>query len=287
MAVVRETHVVYTVQPGDTIYSIAARFSSAVDAIRRANALYPPVTDPNLIYPGWTLAVPAPAIQPYRTIYIVAPGDSLYSIAQRFGAHADLLAGVNRIQDPNRIYAGQAQWVPAFVYEVAPGDTLLRISQHVGIPISRILAANVGRPCFSVDLIYPGFRLLVPLPSSRNIVVIRPLPGDMIRSGQRVEGFARVFEANVLMQIRDDNNVVVSNERYTTALQGAPSYGYFSATLPFDRRPTSRGGELWVYARSARDGSIIDLVEVRIYFASAGTREEEDNPVLEDNNQGK
>lgn len=267
MAVVRETHVIYTVQFGDTLYSIARRFGSTVDAIRQANAIYPPITDPDLIYPGWTLVVPALAIQPYRTVYIVAPGDTLYSIAQRFSAHVDLLVGLNQpLQDPNFITVGQALWVPGFVHEVTQGDTLVRIAQNYGISLSSILAANDGRVGFSLDLIYPGFRLLLPLPTSRDIVVIRPLPGDLIQSGQRVEGFARVFEANVLMQIRDDNNVIVSNERFTTALAGAPVYGYFSTELPFDRMPTTRSGELWVYERSARDGSIINLVEVRVYF---------------------
>ena len=267
MAVIHETHVVYTVQPGDTLYSIARRFGSTVEAIERVNALYPPISVPGLIYPGWVLAVPTPAITPYRTIYIAAPGDSLYRIAQRFSTHVDVMAGVNAgLPDPNVIQIGQPLWVPAMTYEVEQGDSLWRISQQLQIPLDQLLSANDGRPGFSRDLLYPGYRLLIPLPTSRNIVVIRPFPGDMIRSGVRVEGFARVFEANVLMEIRDDRDVVVSNERFTTALAGAPAYGYFSATLPFDRAPTTLGGWLRVYARSPMDGSITDLVQVRVYF---------------------
>lgn len=267
MAVVNITHVVYTVQPGDTLYSIASRLGSSVSEIQRANVLYPPITDPYLIYPGWKLIVPVPAELPLRTIYITAPGDTLYRIGQQFSASIDLLTGVNRrIQNPNQIVAGQPLWVPAFVYAVEQGDTLFRISKHLQVPINEILYANEGRPGFSLDLLYEGYRLLIPLPSSRDIVVIRPLPGDRIQSGVRVEGFARVFEANVLMQIQDDNGVVVSNEQFTTAQEGAPAYAYFAKTILFDRTPTSPGGEIWVYARSAADGSIIQLVQVRIYF---------------------
>lgn len=266
MGVLHETQILYTVQSGDTLYSIAIQFNSTVDLIQRANAIYPPITDPYLIFPGWLLVVPVPTMQPYRSIYIVKPGDTLYSIARQFSVHFDLLAGVNQIVNPFTIFINQPLWVPAFQYEVQPGDTLTRISEHLGISVPLILQANEGRPGFSRDLLYPAYRLIIPAPSSQNITIIRPLAGDKITSGYRVEGFARVFEANVLMQLRDDNNTIVTNERFTTALQGAPDYGYFSQTLPFDQIPTTRGGELWVYARSAKDGSIIDLVKVRVYF---------------------
>ncbi|MEW9668398.1 LysM peptidoglycan-binding domain-containing protein [Ammoniphilus sp. 3BR4] len=267
MPVIKETHVVYAIQPGDTLFSIGARFGSSVEEIEKANFLYPPITDPHLIYPGWTLLIPVPKELPFRTVYITAPGDALYRIAHRFSAHPDLLVGVNRqIQDPGLIYIGQPLWVPAFVYEVKAGDTLASIAQAFQLPLSSLLYANEGRPGFSRDLLYAGYRLLLPLPSSRNIVVIRPLPGDVILSGDRVEGFARVFEANVLMQTQDDNGVIVSNERYTTALEGAPAYGYFAGTVPFDRTPTSREGRLWVYHRSANDGRILDLVQVKVLF---------------------
>ncbi|MGM0901051.1 MAG: Gmad2 immunoglobulin-like domain-containing protein [Bacillota bacterium] len=58
----------------------------------------------------------------------------------------------------------------------------------------------------------------------------------------------------------------VSNERFTTADAGAPAYGNFSSTIPFDRNPTTTRGELWVYTRSANDGSIQDLIRTRVYF---------------------
>lgn len=266
MSVVKETHVLYTVQPGDTLFAIASRLGSSVAEIQKANLLYPPFANPNTIYPGWALLVPLPAEHPYRTIYITVPGDTFVRIGLRFSAHADLLAGINRQIQGQPLTGGQPLWVPAFVYEVQSGDTLSGISRHFQIPVGHILNANEGRPGFSLDLIYAGYRLLLPLPSSRNIVVIRPYPGDLFQSGDRIEGFARAFEANVLFQLRDDNDVVVSNEKFTTATEGGPAYGYFAANVPFDRAPTSQGGHLWVYARSAKDGSIIDLVQVRVYF---------------------
>lgn len=266
MPVVRESHVVYMVQPGDTLYLIAMRLGSSVEAIRRANAVYPPITDPDRIEPGWLLVVPTPAIRPPRVIHVVAPGDTLYGIARRYDTHVDLLAGVNRIAYPDWLPVARLLWVPAFVHEIAQGDTMWRIARHYRIPMHDMIAANEGRPGFSPDLLYPGFRLLLPLPSTRNIAVTLPLPGDLVQNGDRVEGFARAFEANVLVQLRDDNGETVSRERAITAWAGAPAYAYFTGTFVFDRQPTARGGYLWVYTRSPRDGRIADLTEVRIEF---------------------
>lgn len=268
MAVRYDSQVIYTVKPGDTVYSIATRFGSSVALIQNANAIYPPFTDPFLIYPGWLLIVPIPTTQPLRSTYIVTRGDSLYAISQRFSAYVDLLVGMNpQVEDANQIFIDQALWVPAYQYEVMPGDTLTRIAAKLGVPIEVIIKANEGRPAFSLDVIYPSYRLILPLPSTRNIVVTRPLPSEAIRTGYRVEGFARVFEANVLMKVQDDQNNIIVKERFTTASEGAPAYGHFSEPLPFERNPATQGGELLVYARSPKDGSIIDLVRVKVRFA--------------------
>ena len=266
MSVVREKHIVYTVQPGDTLFSIASKFGSTVFDIERANHLFPPFTDRYLIYPGWTILIPVPTEETYSIIYITSDNDTLYKIGNRFSAHVELLAGINRIQDPNIIFIGQPLLVPAFVYEIQPGDSLFTISQHFQIPMNQLLDANDGRPGFSLDLIYASYRLIIPMHLSRNIAVLQPLSGDVIQNGHRVEGYARVFEATVLTQIRDDNGVIVSNERFTTALEGPPTYGFFSTSVPFDQLPTTVGGHLWVYSRSALDGSIIDIVRLRVYF---------------------
>jgi hypothetical protein len=44
--------------------------------------------------------------------YTVRCGDTLGNIAWRFGVNSTYLAQVNGIHNPNRIYAGQALWIP-------------------------------------------------------------------------------------------------------------------------------------------------------------------------------
>jgi len=268
VAIIEGIHYLYTIRPGDTIYAISQRFGSPLQLIEQTNALFPPFTDPGLIYPGQLIVVSETGIgQRSEISYIVSPGDSLYSIGQRFSATPDIMAGLNpQVSNVNLIYPGIPLNIPAFIYEIEMGQTLYGLSRGLGIPLNQLIMANQGRPGFSPDVLFVGYRLIVPLPLSRNIVVFRPLPGTRVEPGQAIEGIARAFEASIDYQVRDDHGVIVTNERHLTTSAGAPVYGSFSTALILDQTPTVPAGELWVYSRSARDGRIIDLVQVRIYF---------------------
>lgn len=265
MSIVFKKNYIYTVKKGDTLYSIARRYGSTVEAIERANHLIDPVTDPGLIFPGDVLVVPSFS-ETGEVTYIVKSGDTVSGIASKYSTFSDLVSGINDLENPNLIFPDQHLRVPAFIYEIQSGDTLSAISRRFSIPLSKITKANQGRPGYQEDLIWPEFYLILPLPTSRNIVVWTPLPGTRVANGQRIEGQARAFEANLEHQLRDANGTIISNERFTTADEGAPEYGNFSSTLPFDRTPTSSTGELWAYTRSANDGSIQDLVKIKVYF---------------------
>ena len=89
----------YTVQPGDTLWGIAQRFGTTVDAVASANQ----IADPNLIYVNQTFVVNGSA----GVHYTVQLGDTLAGIAERFGTTVDALASANNIADPNLIYVGQ------------------------------------------------------------------------------------------------------------------------------------------------------------------------------------
>ena len=187
-------------------------------------------------------------------------------IAYKYSTYSDLVAGINHLENPEMIYPSQQLVIPAFIYEVKMGDSLNSISRQYGLSLGSIILANERRPGFQADVIWAGYHLLLPIPTMRNMVLWTPLPGSKVGSGFKIEGQARSFEANVLYQLRDANGVTVSRERFTTADIGAPEYGNFTSTVPFDRNPTSNIGELWVYTRSAKDGSIQDLVRSKVYF---------------------
>ncbi|HZK54802.1 MAG TPA: LysM peptidoglycan-binding domain-containing protein [Desulfosporosinus sp.] len=267
MAIQMGTHIIHTVQPGDTVYRLAVRYESDAVRITQANGLYPPYTDLNVIYPGQVLIIPRQFIDPTETLYVIRPGDSLTNLSQRFSTNWELLAGINRtIQNPSFLFPNQQIQIPAFTYDVALNDTLYSISQQTGVSVKKILLANTSRPSVSADLIYENIKLIIPTPSSRNIAVLQPLPSMIVPNKSILEGFARSFEANVLYRLIDQNAVEVINESFTTALYAAPNFGRFTESLSFNTVPTASEGKLQVYTRSARDGSIQDLVQIKVFF---------------------
>lgn len=266
MPIVDGKSFIYTVKQGDTLFSIASNIGGTVPLLVEANAIYPPFTDPYLIYPGQRLVISDPGNR--QVIHIVRPGETLNQVAERYSTSVDLLQGINtQVTNPNLIYPNQLLSVPALIYSVEQGDTLYKISQRFGISIQSLLEANRHRPGFSPDVIYPIYQIIIPIPTSKNIVVIQPLPGTKIREGQILQGFARAFEGAILYRIIDQNGQMVTQEAPIQTTAGGPAYGSFSTFITFDKQPTTGSGELWVYTRSPRDGSIQDLVTIRVLLS--------------------
>jgi len=156
----------YVVRFGDTLWSIARRFGTTVQAIVQANG----IINPNYIWVGQVLCIPygTPPPTPSPAVYIVQPGDTLWSIARRFGTTVEAIAWVNGIVNPNYIYVGQRLIIPGgvypppsqIVYTVRWGDTLWSIARRFGTTAWAIaLANNLWNPNF----IYVGQQLVIPV----------------------------------------------------------------------------------------------------------------------------
>nr|WP_278540793.1 LysM peptidoglycan-binding domain-containing protein [Streptococcus lutetiensis] len=92
----------YTVQSGDTLSSIAAKFGTNYQALASLNG----ISNPNLIYAGQVLRVNGSA-SAGSVYYTVRAGDNLSSIASRYGTSYQSIASLNGLTNPNLIYAGQ------------------------------------------------------------------------------------------------------------------------------------------------------------------------------------
>jgi len=160
----------YVVRAGDTLFLIARRFGTTVDAIRRANNL---ATD--VISVGQVLVIPGAVARPTTTgtDYIVQPGDTLFLIARRYGTTVQALMSANNLTSTN-IYVGQRLRIPggprggasaastgqagSGEYVVQHGDTLSGIASAFGATPEALVGLN---QLLSSD-IYPGQSLRIP-----------------------------------------------------------------------------------------------------------------------------
>ncbi len=94
----------YTVKAGDSLYQIAQRYGTTVDELKRLNNL-----TSNTLSIGQQLIIPSTS--PSVNYYTVQRGDSLYSIAKKFGTTVDKLKTANNMSS-NLISIGQELVIP-------------------------------------------------------------------------------------------------------------------------------------------------------------------------------
>ena len=95
----------YTVRSGDTLWLLANRYGTTVDAIKRLNGL----TSDNLSI-GQVLQIPVSQTQQYIT-YTVRPGDTLWLLANRYGTTVDAIKRLNGLRSDN-LSIGQVLRIP-------------------------------------------------------------------------------------------------------------------------------------------------------------------------------
>lgn len=135
----------YTVQSGDSLWSIARKFNTTVDELKRINNL----TSNNLRI-GQVLKLPSTTPeQPSETgTYIVQSGDSLWSIARRFNTTVNEIKRLNNLTSDN-LSIGQLLRIPNYggtsqniTYTVKNGDSLYKIAQTYNTTVDEIKRIN-------------------------------------------------------------------------------------------------------------------------------------------------
>ena len=162
----------YTVQAGDTLYSIARRSGMSLNILLSINGL----SQSSVIRPGQTLSVSGNASQTTATqasyqsagttsgngTYTVKAGDTLYRIAYNHGISLTTLLSINGLSETSTIRPGQQLVVygsakatttttsaktvsystGASTHTVKAGDTLFRIAKNNGLTLSELRALN-------------------------------------------------------------------------------------------------------------------------------------------------
>ena len=189
---------IHVVQRGETLWSIATRYGTTTQAIVLASGL----ASADRIYAGQRLTIPAggggsaPATGQASGggTYVVQRGDTLFSIATRYGTTAQALASANGLPNANRIYVGQRLTIPGSsipasgpapdsggsqAYTVRAGDTLASIAYRYGTTAWTIAAANgLANP----NRIYPGQTLRIPAGGAVPVLA----PAQPTPSGRRI-----------------------------------------------------------------------------------------------------
>jgi LysM repeat protein len=168
----------HVVSWGDTLFSIATKYNTSVNAILQANGL----RNADFIYVGQRLSIPGSSVPAPSNggTYVVQNGDTLFSIATRNGVTVNALMQANRLYN-YWIYVGQTLRMPGDSpnpmpnpipnppgpmpnpngthYIVRPGDYLAGIAYRFGVSAYSIQIANrLSNPNF----VWVGQRLFIP-----------------------------------------------------------------------------------------------------------------------------
>jgi len=130
----------YRIQKGDTLQSVAKKFSTNESTLKDINNIY--YTDS--IRAGMDIIVPKNS-ENYFSYYTIENGDSLYKIARRYNINPELLAGLNGLDMDDYIYPGQEILIPKSEYSyyvTKDGDTLDTVSGMFKISKSKLLDNN-------------------------------------------------------------------------------------------------------------------------------------------------
>lgn len=136
----------YIVKKGDSLYSIANKYNTTIDELKRINNL-----TSNILSIGQVLKLPSDKVsnieKEENTIsYTVQKGDSLYSIARKYSTTIDKIKDLNNLTT-NLLSIGQVLLIPTdtnleTTYTVQKGDSLYSIAKKYDTTVDRLKQLN-------------------------------------------------------------------------------------------------------------------------------------------------
>lgn len=237
----------YRVRWGDTLSTIAARYGTTVSALRAMN----PALGTYLIA-GRPLRICSPCSSGAtyqvatsqatssgtgQNIHVVQPGETLSSIASRYGLSTSTLMSANNLTNPNFLSIGQALTVPSL--PVGATDpygaraSIIRYSQLYGVDPSLALAIAWQESGFNESL--------VSATGAVGVMQVEPYTGRLI-GGQLGRAFnlyntddnihAGVYWLSVLLRQYGGNERTTAAAYYEGGLALA-KHGYFRDTVQY------------------------------------------------------
>ena len=190
---------IYIVKSGDSLYSIARKYNTTVDEIKRLNNL-----SSNVLNIGQVLKIPSSESNNTGSntgtsnTYVVKSGDSLYSIARKYNTTVDEIKRLNNLSS-NVLSIGQVLKIPSSsessntgsgtgttnTYVVKSGDSLYSIARKYNTTVDEIKRLNN----LSSNVLSIGQVLKIPSGSSTNTYIVK--------SGDNLYSIARKYQITV------------------------------------------------------------------------------------------
>ena len=147
----------YIVKSGDTLYSIAKKYNTTVDEIKKLNNL----KSDNLSI-GMELKIKEEPSSTNYIDYVVKSGDNLYSIAKKYNTTVDEIKKLNGLTS-NLLNIGMTLKIPIQIgnyinYTVKPGDNLYSIAKKYNTTVDEIKKLNG----LTSNLLSIGMELKIP-----------------------------------------------------------------------------------------------------------------------------
>lgn len=179
----------HVVESGETVSTIAKRYSTTTRAILQANNL----KENTILKVGQELIIPLPVANtptptptlipsPTPYLYTIKWGDTLSAIAKRFNTTVEALMEANGIEDATRIQIGAQILIvqpPDFsatmayeTYEVQQGDTLFIIAAKFKLSVAEIKQINELKS----DRLSVGQKLRIPVGTATPTPTFTPTP---------------------------------------------------------------------------------------------------------------
>lgn len=222
-------HVIYTVKSGDTLGRIALRYGVSTASLRMTNRIRG-----NMIRPGQRLRIPGTGGSEAAdtVIHTVSSGETLSSIANRYGVTVTRLKRSNRLTS-NTLHIGDKLEIPAReqprasssgvrapqskIHVVRSGETLSEIAESYGIGLSKVRAANGLRS----NNLRVGQRLVIPATAKKlggavanasNASGSNDARMHTVRAGDTLSAIARRYGTSIA-KLKAVNNLKNNNLR--------------------------------------------------------------------------
>ena len=185
----------YIVKSGDSLYSVAKKYNTTVDEIKKLNNL-----TSNSLSIGQILNIPLSEVVLVNE-YIVKSGDSLYSIANKYNTTVNELKSLNNLSN-NTLSIGQVLKLPKVdeivtvnEYIVKSGDSLYSIAKKYNTSVDELKSLNN----LTSNMLSVGQKLNIPVIEEVSNVYT-------VKSGDNLYSIARKFNTTV-NEIKSKNNL--------------------------------------------------------------------------------